>query len=160
MALADLAGDLDYPMTIVTAVSRSGERSGCLVGFHTQCSIHPARWAVYVSIENHTYGVALESEALAGHFPGAGEHELAALFGSETGDDVDKFAHCAWQPGPHDLPLLDRSPHRFVGRVVDIVDDGGDHDCFVLEPEVIENPGRLTPLTFGAIRDVEAGHPA
>ena len=62
MALADLAGNLDYPMIIVTATSRSGERSGCLVGFHTQCSIHPPRWAVYLSIENHTYAIALDSE--------------------------------------------------------------------------------------------------
>jgi len=32
----------DYPMYIVTAVAAdSGERSGCLVGFTTQCSINP-----------------------------------------------------------------------------------------------------------------------
>ncbi len=159
MALAELAGDLDFPMAIVTATSRSGERSGCLVGFHTQASIDPLRWAVFMSTANHTYAVALESEALGVHFPGATEHELAALFGSETGDAIDKFARCDWTAGPHGVPLLDRSPHRFVGRVVDVVDDGGDHVCFVLEPEVVDHPGRLEPLTFRAIRDVEAGHP-
>jgi len=131
-------------------------------GWRTPCatSTRPPRWAVYLSIENHTYAIALDSDALAVHFPAAGEHELAELFGAETGDDVDKFAQCGWTEGPHNLPLLDRSPHRFVGRVVDVVDNGGDHVLFVLDPERIEHPGPFEPLTFRAIRDVQAGHPA
>jgi len=158
MALAQLTGELDYPMIIVTTVSRSGERAGCLVGFHTQCSIDPLRWAVFLSVENHTYRAALDAEALAAHFPSADDHDVAALFGSVTGDEADKFAGCEWTEGPHGVPLLTRCPVRFVGRVHDIVDSGGDHVCFVLDPIAAEHPELLHPLTFQATRDVQAGH--
>jgi flavin reductase (DIM6/NTAB) family NADH-FMN oxidoreductase RutF len=160
MALGDLTGELDYPMVIVTTMSRSGERDGCLVGFHTQCSIHPPRWAVYLSVENRTYHAALDTDALAVHFPAAGDHDLAQLFGSTTGDDVDKFDRVEWTEGPHSVPLLARCPNRFVGRILDIVDDGGDHVCFVVEPISVEHQHPLVPLTFQSARDFDAGHPA
>lgn len=158
MALDRLASELDYPMIIVTTTSRTGERAGCLVGFHTQCSIDPLRWAVFLSIENRTYQVALDAEVLAVHFPAAGDHDLADLFGSMTGDEVDKFARCEWTAGPHDVPLLTRCPNRFVGRVLDVFDHGGDHVCFVLDPITVDHAG-LAPLMFQSTRDVAAGHP-
>jgi flavin reductase (DIM6/NTAB) family NADH-FMN oxidoreductase RutF len=160
MALDDLAGELDYPMIIVTTRSRSGERSGCLVGFHTQCNIDPIRWAVFLSVENHTYRVGLDADALAVHFPAGGQHELAELFGSDTGDDIDKFSRCEWTEGPHGVPLLVDCPNRFVGRVLDLVDHGGDHVCFVLEPVLTDHPHPVDQLGFQAVRDVDPGHPA
>ncbi len=36
-AFESLVGSMDYPMFVVT-VNAGGERSGCLVGFVTQCS--------------------------------------------------------------------------------------------------------------------------
>jgi flavin reductase (DIM6/NTAB) family NADH-FMN oxidoreductase RutF len=159
MALDRLAGELDCPMLIVTTASRTGERAGCLVGFHTQCSIHPLRWAVFLSVENRTYHAALDAEVLAVHFPAAGDHDMAELFGSLTGDKVDKFARCEWTTGPDAVPLLARCPNRFVGRVLDVIDGGGDHVCFVLDPIAVEHPGPLTALTFQSTRDVEPGHP-
>jgi flavin reductase (DIM6/NTAB) family NADH-FMN oxidoreductase RutF len=160
MSLDHLAARLDYPMIIVTTVSRAGERQGCLVGFHAQCSIHPLRWAVFLSVENRTYQAALDAEALAVHFPAAGDHDLAELFGSLTGDEVDKFSRCEWTPGLHGVPLLTRCPNRFVGRVLDSFDHGGDHVCFVLDPVVAEQAESFTPLTFQFIRDIKPGHPA
>jgi len=160
MALDRLAGELDYPMLIVTTTSRTGERAGCLVGFHTQCSIHPLRWAVFLSVENHTYRCALDAEVLVVHFPAAGDHDIAEIFGSMTGDDADKFARSEWTSGPYGVPLLERCPNRFVGRVIDVIDDGGDHVCFVLDPIAVEHPGTLTPLTYQSTRDVSPGHPA
>jgi flavin reductase (DIM6/NTAB) family NADH-FMN oxidoreductase RutF len=159
MALDQLAADLDYPMIIVTTTSRRGERAGCLVGFHTQCSIDPPRWAVFLSVANHTYRTALDADALAVHFPSGDDHDLAALFGSVTGDEADKFSRCEWTEGPHAVPLLTRCPVRFVGRVLDVVDHGGDHVCFILDPIVVEHPEGLDPLTFQSTRDLEAGHP-
>ena len=51
---ADLMTSLDHPMAIVTTAS--GEvRSGCLVGFHSQCGIDPPRYAIWLSKGNHTY---------------------------------------------------------------------------------------------------------
>jgi flavin reductase (DIM6/NTAB) family NADH-FMN oxidoreductase RutF len=160
MSLDQLAAGLDYPMIIVTTASRTGERDGCLVGFHAQCSIHPMRWAVFLSVENRTYQAALDAEVLAVHFPGAGDHDLAELFGSMTGDEIDKFARCEWTAGLHGVPLLVRCPNRFVGRVLDVFDHGGDHVCFVLEPLDVERADPFTPLTFQSTRDIAPGHPA
>src|SRR3954466_12598251 len=91
---------LDYPMIIVTAEA-DGERSGCLVGFHTQCSIDPPRFWVGISKKNHTYNVTLWASHLCLNFPSVGEIELARLFGEQTGDEIDKFEHCRWTAGPH-----------------------------------------------------------
>ncbi|MHB1539220.1 MAG: flavin reductase [Solirubrobacteraceae bacterium] len=55
-------------MAIVTAAA-DGERSGCLVGFATQCSIEPRRFLVCISVLNRTFEIAQRSNALAVHFP-------------------------------------------------------------------------------------------
>ena len=114
---ADLMVGLDHPMAIVTTAS--GEvRSGCLIGFHCQCGIEPPRYAIWLSKANHTYRVGGLCETFAVHFPAADDHELAELFGTETGDETDKFARISWTRGPDDVPLLDACPTRFVGRRV------------------------------------------
>ncbi len=56
-AFEALAGSMDYPMFLVT-VSAGRDRSGCLVGFVTQCSISPPRLMVCLSKKNHTFQVA------------------------------------------------------------------------------------------------------
>ena len=102
-----IVGNLEYPMFIVTA--RAGdERLGCLVGFTTQTSIDPPRFAVGLSSENRTYRRGRDSAALAVHGVPADAEDLAELFGCETADEVDKFARCAWHDGPEGLPILDR----------------------------------------------------
>src|SRR6478735_1115661 len=77
---------LDYPMFIVTAAAAGTggrvDRSGCLVGFATQCSIEPERLLVCLSKKNHTYQVARTAVALGVHVPGARQRELAELFGT------------------------------------------------------------------------------
>jgi flavin reductase (DIM6/NTAB) family NADH-FMN oxidoreductase RutF len=158
MALDQLAGELDYPMIIVTTTSRSGERAGCLVGFHTQCSIDPLRWAVLLSVENHTYRVALDAAVLAVHFPSGRDRDLAELFGSTTGDEIDKFSRCNWTEGTDAVPLLSRCPNRFVGRILDVVEATGDHSCFVLEPVASEHVPHLDQLMFQSVKGLRPGH--
>ena len=88
-AFEQLVSLLDYPMYVVT--TRTGEESaGCLVGFTSQVSIRPRRFLVGLSKRNHTYRVARRSEHLAVHLLPRRHRELARLFGSETGDHVDK----------------------------------------------------------------------
>ena len=99
----EMTGRLDYPMLLVTTVA-DGERAGCLVGFSTQCSIDPPRFIACLSDKNRTQRVASRADALAVHFLPAGATGLARLFGSETGDDVDKFAQCRWHTGPSAYP--------------------------------------------------------
>lgn len=155
-------GALDYPMFIVTAARPdTGERSGCLVGFATQCGIDPRRFLVCVSAANHTHAVVAAAGVIAVHAPDSRQHPLAALFGEETGDRTDKFAHCAWTEGPFGVPLLSDCPRRFVGRVLEAV-DLGDHTGFVVAPvRAPDHPAPTRPdlLTFSDVRDLDAGHP-
>ncbi|WP_255355718.1 flavin reductase, partial [Frankia sp. CpI1-P] len=51
-AFHEAVSAISYPMVIVTAAVPDGERSGCLVGFHTQCSIEPARYLLCISQAN------------------------------------------------------------------------------------------------------------
>ena len=123
---------LDYPMFVVT--TRAGdELSGCLVGFSTQVSIDPPRFLVGLSKRNRTYRIASRADHLAVHLVPRTHAEMARLFGSETGDRVDKFAECAWHAGPEDMPILDDAEGWFVGTVLDRY-DVGDHVGHLLEP--------------------------
>ena len=153
-----LTGDLDHPMLVVTTVA-DAERSGCLVGFSTPCSINPPRYLVLLSDKNHTYRVALRAEFLAVHLLDRRDHALAALFGEETGDEVDKFARCAWSPGVGGVPLLEEAESWFVGRIVHRT-SCGDHVAHVLDPVTASRSRRVAPLTIGDARGLDPGHDA
>lgn len=149
---------LDYPMFVVTAANGS-ERSGCLVGFTTQASIDPPRMLVCLSKANRTYEVAGRSDVLAVHVLDPAERELAELFGGHTGDEVDKFAHCRWTPGPEGVPLLSDAPRRLVGRVL-ARHELGDHVGFLLEPLRVEAYDEGPVLDYDEVEDLEPGHAA
>jgi flavin reductase (DIM6/NTAB) family NADH-FMN oxidoreductase RutF len=155
---ASLMMELDYPMFIVTTVAEDdGERAGCLIGFATQISIKPPRFLAGLSDKNHTFRVAARAEHLGVHFVPSDGVELAELFGSETGDRVDKFARCAWHEGPDGVPILDDLPNWFVGRIVERV-DGGDHHALILEPIAAERQAEEEELTFHRAKRIEPGH--
>lgn len=154
-----LMAELDPPMVVLTAAA-DGERAGCLVGFHAQCSIDPAQYAIWVSKANHTHAIAIRAEHLAVHVLGSGDHDLAERFGGLTGDEVDKFDGCAVLDGPGGLPLLARVGHRIVGRRVATVDVDGDHSCVVIEPIDVRADGDMAPLRLHDAVDIEPGHAA
>ena len=131
-----LERSIDTPMTIVTAAN-GVERSGCLVGFWTQCSIHPVRCVVMLSKSNHTYRVARFAPTLAVHVLREPDLELAERFGAETGDDVDKFAGLAWNVGPGGAPVLE-GVDWFAGTVGQVY-DVGDHVAVIID--VLTNVG-------------------
>ena len=159
LAFEQLVALLDYPMYVVT--TRAGdELAGCLVGFTSQVSIRPRRFMVGLSKRNHTYRVAQETEYLAVHLLARRHRELARLFGSETGDEVDKFARCSWEPGPHEMPILADAIGWFVGEVLSRI-DVGDHVGFLLEPVAGSAPDEFEQLvTFADVRDLDPGHEA
>jgi flavin reductase (DIM6/NTAB) family NADH-FMN oxidoreductase RutF len=158
-AFGRLASALDPPMTVVTTVA-DGERAGCLVGFHAQCSISPGRYVVWLSKANHTHRVAMRSEVLAVHFLDRGRRDLAELFGGTSGDDHDKFERCDWAPGPRGVPVLTACSHHLVGRRVALLDEGSDHVCVVVDPVAVSAPGALEPMRLSDIADIEPGHEA
>jgi flavin reductase (DIM6/NTAB) family NADH-FMN oxidoreductase RutF len=153
-----LVAQLDYPMFIAT-VAAGGERAGCLIGFATQCSIHPARFLAGISDKNRTFRVASGADSMAIHLVPENATELAELFGGETGDEVDKFERCEWRPGPGGVPLLDGCPNRFAGRVLERV-DFGDHIGFVLEPFFAEEDEESGQLGFHRAKRIDPGHEA
>ncbi len=153
----ELAGSLDYPLFIVTAAD--GERrEGCVIGFATQCSFHPARFLACLSRENRTFRFARGVDALAVHLIPRARADLAALFGGTTGDEVDKFERCAWHAGPRGLPILDGCPSWFAGTISEQL-DLGDHVGFLLDPfEAQYDGGEI--VYFQAVKDaIEPGHP-
>jgi flavin reductase (DIM6/NTAB) family NADH-FMN oxidoreductase RutF len=153
-----LVAQLDYPMFIAT-VAAGDERAGCLIGFATQSSIHPPRFLAGISDKNRTHRVAKAATTMAIHLVPDHASELAELFGGETGDEVDKFERCSWQPGPEGVPLLDGCPNRFVGRIVERI-DFGDHTGMVLEPFFAEVEEQEGQLKFHRAKRIEPGHEA
>jgi flavin reductase (DIM6/NTAB) family NADH-FMN oxidoreductase RutF len=149
----------DSPVFVVTTRDETGRRAGCLIGFATQCGIDPPRFAAWISVNNHTYEVACRATHLAVHVLAPQQRALGVLFGSVTGHDRDKFAECAWSPGPHGLPVLDDVAGWFAGPFERHA-PSGDHALFVVAPDVVE--GRLDgrPLSFQDVKNVEAGNPA
>lgn len=150
---------LDYPMYVLTAYDGT-TRAGCLVGFTTQCSIAPPRFLVCVSEQNHTHAVAAGSPTVVLHLLRAAQHDVAELFGSSCGAEVDKFARVAWSPGPDGVPVLDDCAGWFAGRVVARL-PAGDHTALLLEPVDGRAPdGDVETLRFAHVHDLEPGHPA
>jgi flavin reductase (DIM6/NTAB) family NADH-FMN oxidoreductase RutF len=157
-AFAEIADDVSYPMYIVTAATRY-EKAGCLVGFATQCSIDPARFAIWISKKNYTFRIASAADVVAVHLTRHGDRELAELFGSETGDDIDKFTRCRWRLGPGGVPVLTQCDW-FAGRVLQHFDTG-DHVGMLLDPfEGESNRIGAEPLGFQDLRRIPPGHPA
>ena len=150
--------ELEYPMYVVT-VAAGGERDGCLVGFATQCSIHPPRFLVCMSVKNRTSRIAAAAPILAVHLVAADRHDLAELFGGETADEVDKLAQWPWREGPGGVPILEGVRNLFVGRVLARF-DLGDHVGHLLEPIAAQDEGGAEALGFQEARDIDAGHPA
>jgi len=154
---AKLIASLDPPMAVVTTAS-DRERAGCLIGFHAQSSIDPERYVVWLSKANHTFRVGVHARHFGVHFLAEEDLELARLFGTESGDDVDKFAHCTWQPGHDGVPVLTDCPHRFTATRVALLDEGGDHVCLVLQPVEIEAASPFQPLRLSSTTDLTPGH--
>lgn len=157
-AFEAIVGRLDYPMFIVTTVA-GGERSGCLVGFATQCGIDPPRFLVCVSDKNRTYRVLRGADAMVVHPVPRTAGDLVELFGGETGDDEDKFARCDWREGPDALPVLTGCPSWFAGRIVERV-PLGDHVGHLVEPFAGEVGNDREHFPFRRAKRVEPGHEA
>jgi flavin reductase (DIM6/NTAB) family NADH-FMN oxidoreductase RutF len=157
-AVDEFVSRLNYPVFVVTTVDRDGaERDGCLVGFLTQCSIDPLRFLVCLSVRNRTYRLARQADLLAVHLVGERQRDLVELFGGTTGDEVDKFGHCSWRPGPGGVPLLDDASGWFVGSILDRV-DLGDHVGFLLSPTAGHVTDDQSPVMLAAVRDLTPGH--
>jgi flavin reductase (DIM6/NTAB) family NADH-FMN oxidoreductase RutF len=151
-----IVANLEYPMFVVSAAA-GADADACLVGFTSQCSIDPPRFAVFLSKANHTYDVAVRAEVLVVHRLRANQHEIAEHFGGTSAyDDPTKLTGCEWTPGPGGAPVI-AGCDWFAGRVLQRVDTG-DHVLFHLAP--IDGRARETDqLGSQEAFDIEAGRP-
>jgi flavin reductase (DIM6/NTAB) family NADH-FMN oxidoreductase RutF len=150
-----LVATLDYPVYVVTTSVKT-ELSGCLIGFATQCSIHPPRFLACISKKNHTLELARRAATLAVHVIEEKDRGIAELFGGETGDEVDKFARVRWHL-VNGVPILDACERWFTGSALQQI-DFGDHVGFLLEPIDTAQHAASEQLTFQRARDIEPGH--
>jgi flavin reductase (DIM6/NTAB) family NADH-FMN oxidoreductase RutF len=155
IAFQRLVAALDYPVYIVTTAVQ-GEPTGCLIGFATQCSIHPPRFLAGISKKNHTFQLAQRAAVFAIHIVDETNMALAELFGGETGDEVDKFAGVRWHY-VDEVPILKDCARWFTGRLLDTI-DFGDHMGHLLEPIKVEMGPASDQLTYQQARDIEPGH--
>jgi len=158
-AFGALSARLDPAMAIVTTMA-GGERAGCLIGFHAQCSIDPVRYVVWLSKANHTHRIAMRASAFAVHFLDRDQRSLAELFGTTSGDDLDKFEHCGWDLVPPGVPVLRDCPNRIIGQRSAMLDEGGDHVCLVLGSIRAETLEPFTPMRLADVADLDPGHGA
>jgi flavin reductase (DIM6/NTAB) family NADH-FMN oxidoreductase RutF len=157
--IGDLVARANPPLYVVTTAA-GRERAGCVVGFATQASIDPPRFLVCISTANRTWRVAATASHVVVHLFGHERIDVVELFGGDTGDDIDKFAHCSWTEGVDGVPVLDGAEAWFVGRVIDRY-DVGDHVGHLLEP--VDGGTSTAPepaVTLGDADDLEPGHPA
>jgi flavin reductase (DIM6/NTAB) family NADH-FMN oxidoreductase RutF len=149
--------ELEYPMFVVGAAT-DDDVDACLVGFTSQCSVEPPRFAVFLSKANHTFDLAREADVVVVHRLRADQHHLAEHFGGTSAhDDPRKLIGCDWTPGPGGAPVLAECDW-FGGRILDRV-DAGDHVAFLLEPFGGECRGQ-SQLGAQEVFDIEAGRPA
>ena len=154
-----LMAALDSPLIVVT-VADERERAGCLVEFHVRSSIEPQRYCVWLSKANYTYRVALHSSYLVIHFLTTDDLPLAELFGTQTGDTVDKFAGLPVDSGPGGAPVLRQCPNWLAVRRIALLDEGGDHVCLTTEPVAAQTAGPFWPLRISQADHLKAGHGA
>jgi flavin reductase (DIM6/NTAB) family NADH-FMN oxidoreductase RutF len=158
--VADIDAFLDRlnpEMCVVTAAAGE-ERAGCLVGFSAQCSMRPVRYVVWLSKLNRTYEVARAADRLTVHLLTRGRHDLAELFGGESGDEVDKFTRVRWRREDDGAVVLEDAAAWFVGTVATRV-DGGDHVGFVLDPVRSGGQADGPLLRLRDALDISPGHP-
>jgi flavin reductase (DIM6/NTAB) family NADH-FMN oxidoreductase RutF len=152
-----LVARLDYPLFVVTAAAGE-ERDGCVVGFTTQCSIHPPLFLVCLSDKNRTYRIARDADHLVVHVIPEERRDLAELFGGETADEEDKLSQVEWRPGPGGAPIVDGFDDWFAGRIVERIEWSGDHAGYVLEPVEAAVGDSERELSFQEAKDIEPGH--
>jgi flavin reductase (DIM6/NTAB) family NADH-FMN oxidoreductase RutF len=154
-----LTSQLDSPLMVVTTTN-GRERAGCIVGLSSQSSVHPGRYCIWLSKANHTCRVGVHAERFAVHFLTDRDHDTARLFGTLSGDDVDKLDLSAWREGHGGVPVLDACPNHLVARRILTIDDTSDHVGIILEPIAVATAGPFTPLRHSHVEDLQAGRHA
>ncbi|GAA4105728.1 flavin reductase family protein [Enteractinococcus coprophilus] len=142
---------------IVVTTAAENVRAGCVVSYHTQASMKPQHYNIWLSKANHTYKIGLLAETFGVHFLTQDDLAWAEHFATMSGQDTDKFADLEVEMR-QGVPLLTALPNRMVIEQISMLDDGGDHVCVTARVIEAESPGHFTPLRLSDIGDLRPAH--
>lgn len=142
---------------IVVTTAAENVRAGCLVSYHTQASMKPQHYNIWLSKANHTYKIGLLAETFGVHFLTQDDLGWAEHFATMSGQDSDKFAGLEVEMR-HGVPLLRALPNRMIVQEISMLDDGGDHVCVTARVFDAETSGHFTPLRLSDIGDLCPAH--
>jgi len=156
-AFGTLMDSADPALIVLTTVAED-EQAGCVVGFHTQSSITPPHYCVWLSKANHTYRVGLRATHFAVHFLTEADLSIAERFGTLSGEDTDKFASLDVDLDENGVPLLRACPNRMSLERIALLDDGGDHVCLATRVRSAATGGSFVPLRLSSAAHLDPGH--
>jgi flavin reductase (DIM6/NTAB) family NADH-FMN oxidoreductase RutF len=123
-----VAAGLGAPPVLVTTAA-DGDQAGSVVPFHTQCSVEPVHYAVWLPTDSHTYALSRHGSHIAVHVVGSST-ALVEFLRTITGDvPAELFDRFEWRAGPGGVPLLTCCGSSLVLEVVSSGWDHGGYAC-------------------------------
>ena len=127
---------ISHPVAIIT-VKQGRKLNGMTAAWVTQISTDPPMLCVSISPKRHTWKMLGKAEYFGVCMLAEGQEDVANVFGTKSGYDVDKFGMMDIEPfmAAHDVPLVPDSLAGFVCRKSHQVEQG---DHWALFGEVVE----------------------
>lgn len=122
-ALRNAFGAFATGVTVVTARQPDGTPRGFTANSFTSVSLDPPLLLVCLAKTAHSADTFASAPHFAVNILAEDQKAVSGLFASRT---PDKFAQCAWTPGPADMPLIDGALAQFTCGNHQLV-DAGDH---------------------------------
>jgi flavin reductase (DIM6/NTAB) family NADH-FMN oxidoreductase RutF len=122
-ALRNAFGAFATGVTVVTTRQPDGTPRGFTANSFTSVSLDPPLLLVCLAKTAHSADTFRDAPHFAVNILAEDQKAVSGLFASRT---PDKFAQCAWTPGPADMPLIDGALASFTCANHQLV-DAGDH---------------------------------
>lgn len=122
-ALRNAFGAFATGVTVVTTRQPDGTPRGFTANSFTSVSLDPPLLLVCLAKTAHSADVFRNAPHFAVNILAEDQKAVSGLFASRA---PDKFAQCAWTPGPQGTPLIDGSLAQFTCANHQLV-DAGDH---------------------------------
>jgi flavin reductase (DIM6/NTAB) family NADH-FMN oxidoreductase RutF len=122
-ALRNAFGAFATGVTVVTTRQPDGTPRGFTANSFTSVSLDPPLLLVCLAKTAHSADTFASAPHFAVNILAEDQKAVSGLFASRT---PDKFAQCAWTPGPADMPLIDGALAQFTCTSHQLV-DAGDH---------------------------------
>ncbi|MEM3676570.1 MAG: flavin reductase family protein [Candidatus Bathyarchaeia archaeon] len=131
----------------VVSSRKDGKINGLTVAWMTQVSYQPPLIAVSIGKARYTHEMIESSRVFAVSILHEGQLEVAKLFGLQSGRDLDKFAHVAYETRVSGSPIL-KDCLAFLDCEVDSSLQVGDHTIFVGRILDAGVKGDMKPLIY------------